>query len=302
MSNAKTFLWLFVYVQAGFITLDLFEHWRVARRAGGRSIVRANIALIVAIGTACVGYTAIQLALASLLPNIGKLTDFALQLTGEKPSALGLRWMVPLFVVAFGIGSLFDYLVHRFMLHGFLWRLHENHHLPSTVSNAMPGIAARPFVIVPNFLINAASCGAIFGLVKISGRPQLISIFIQLLPVLLLAFSFVACASHSIFLRRFDSVETIFRSLLLIGPREHLLHHAAAIQGNYGNFTSVWDRAFGTYVAPIVTTDVALGLDYDQDFLGAITAGRYKLSPGLRSRYQIGRVCRLRENDVQAME
>ena len=302
MSNARTFIWLFVYVQAGFVTLDLYEHWRLARRAGARRVIRANAAVILAVGAACIGYSAIQLALASALPNIGKLTNFVIRFTTSQPSSPDVRWMVPVFAVAFSVGTLFDYLVHRFLLHGPLWRLHENHHLPSVVSNVMPGIAARPFVIVPNFLINAGSCAAIVSGVALLRRPQLIATFIHLLPALLLTFSFVACASHSNFLRRFDWVETVFRSLLLIGPREHLLHHVATIKGNYGNFTTLWDRAFGTYVTSPQAGEIALGLDYDQDFLGAITAGRFKLPHALRSRYQVGRVCRLDENEGPAAE
>ncbi len=302
MSNARTFIWLLVYVQGGFIALDLYEHWRSARGTSGREVIRANGAVIFAVGVACIGYSAIQLALASALPSIGKLTNFATRLTASQPSPPDARWIVPVFAFAFAVGTLFDYLVHRFLLHGPLWRLHENHHLPSVVSNVMPGIAARPFVIVPNFLINAGSCAAIFGVVEFVGRPQLISTFIHLVPALLLTFSFVACASHSNFLRRFDWVETVLRSLLLIGPRGHLLHHAATIQGNYGNFTTVWDRAFGTYVAPQEAREIELGLDYDQDFLGVLTAGRFKLPPALRSRYQIGRVCRLDEKDSRATQ
>jgi sterol desaturase/sphingolipid hydroxylase (fatty acid hydroxylase superfamily) len=296
MSNARTFIWLLVYVQGGFIALDLYEHWRSARKSA-REVIRPNAAVIFAVGMACIGYSAIQLALASALPSVGKLTSFAARWTTLPPSPPDARWIVPVFAVAFSVGTLFDYLVHRFLLHGPLWRLHENHHLPSVVSNVMPGIAARPFVIVPNFLINAGSCAAIFGVVEIVGRPQLISTFIHLVPALLLTFTFVACASHSNFLRRFDWVEKVFCALLLIGPREHLLHHASTVQGNYGNFTTVWDRAFGTYVAPQEAREIDLGLDYDQDFLGALTGGRFKLPPAWRSRYQISRVCRLDEND-----
>lgn len=302
MSNARTFIWLFVYVQAAFIALDLYEHWRVAQKAEKRKVIRNNATVILAVGLACVAYTAIQLTLAFALPNIGKLTEFTLRFASVQTVAPQLRWIIPVFIAAFAIGSLFDYLVHRFLLHGPLWRLHENHHLPSVVSNVMPGIAARPFVIVPNFLINAGSCAAIFALVYIIGRPQLIATFIYLVPGLLLAFTFVACASHSNFLRRFDWVETAFGSVLLIGPREHLLHHAAGVRGNYGNFTTVWDRAFGTYVPPLKGGEPVLGLDYDQDFLGAITAGRFKLPPSLRSRYQLGRVCRLHETGASAAD
>ncbi len=297
MSNAKTFIWLFVYVQGAFVTVDLYEHWRLARKSGKHRVISANAAVILAVGAACVGYSVIQLTLASALPNIGKLTNLAIRVTSSAASAPSAPWMVPVFAAAFCIGTLFDYLVHRFLLHGPFWRLHENHHLPSVVSNVMPGIAARPFVIVPNFLINAGSCATIFLVVRVIGRPQLIATFIYLVPALLLTFTFVACASHSIFLRRFDWVETSFRCLLIVGPREHLLHHAATIKGNYGNFTTVWDRAFGTYVSP-PTGETPLGLDYDQDFLGAITAGRFKLSPALRSRYHVGRVCRLDEDGI----
>ena len=297
MSNARTFIWLFVYVQGAFVTVDLYEHWRLARRSGKHRVISANAAVILAVGAACVGYSVIQLTLASALPNIGKLTNLAIRVTSSAASAPSAPWMVPVFAAAFCIGTLFDYLVHRFLLHGPFWRLHENHHLPSVVSNVMPGIAARPFVIVPNFLINAGSCATIFLVVRVIGRPQLIATFIYLVPALLLTFTFVACASHSIFLRRFDWVETSFRCLLIVGPREHLLHHAATIKGNYGNFTTVWDRAFGTYVSP-PAGETPLGLDYDQDFLGAITGGRFKLSLALRSRYHVGRVCRLDEDGI----
>jgi len=294
MSNARTFLWLFAYVQIGFITLDLYEHWRLARGTGVRHVVGRYRLLILAVAGACVLYFVIQIALASVLPTIGKLGDYVIRASHVSGNQVETRWTISVFVGAFFIGTFFDYLVHRFLLHGVLWRLHENHHLPSVVSNVMPGIAARPFVVVPNFLINAGSCAAIFGVVRMIGRPQLIATFIHVVPALLLTFAFVASASHSIFLRRFAWAETIFRSLLLISPREHLLHHAATIQGNYGNFTAVWDRAFGTYIQP-TGGEFPLGLDYDQDFIGAITASRFKLSSGVRSRYQVGRVCHLEE-------
>jgi sterol desaturase/sphingolipid hydroxylase (fatty acid hydroxylase superfamily) len=295
MSDARTFLWLFADVQIGFIALDLYEHWRSARQSGVRRVWGRYRMLILAVAGACLIYFLIQIALASLLPTISKLIGFVINTSEARTTQVDTIWVAPVFLAAFFIGTFFDYVVHRFLLHGFLWRLHENHHLPSVVSNVMPGIAARPFVVVPNFLINAGSCVAIYGMVRILGRPQLIATFVQAVPALLLTFAFVASASHSVFLRRFDCAETAFRNLLLITPREHLLHHAATIHANYGNFTSLWDRAFGTYVSP-TTAEFPLGLDYDQDFLGALTAGRWKLSSELRSRYQMERVCHLEES------
>jgi sterol desaturase/sphingolipid hydroxylase (fatty acid hydroxylase superfamily) len=290
MSNARIFLWLFLDVQIGFILLDLYEHWRLARERGVQCVLGRYRALILAVTGACLGYFAIQVALASLLPTVQRIADCVISWAHVNVSMVDKRWAIPVFLGAFLIGSFFDYLVHRFLLHGFLWRLHENHHLPSVVSNLMPGIAARPYVVVPNFLINAGSCAAIFALVRILGRPQLIAIFVYVVPALLLAFAFVASASHSIFLRRHDWSERLFRTFLLITPREHLLHHGAHLEGNYGNFTAIWDRVFGTYLAPRQEI-FELGLAYDQDFLGAITAGRMKLSPDVRSRYEIASVC-----------
>jgi sterol desaturase/sphingolipid hydroxylase (fatty acid hydroxylase superfamily) len=302
MSNARTFLWLFIYVQAGFITLDLYEHWRLARGTSIRDSLRKNFPLIFAIAIACLAYFALQLALASTLPTISRVTDLANRIVSASSAEPNRLWTIPAFLAAFFTGTFFDYLVHRFLLHGPFFSLHENHHLPSVISNVMPGIAARPFVAIPNFLINLCSCAAIFTIVWLSGRRELIAVFITVLPSLLLTFAFVASASHSIFLRRFDWADTIFRCLLLISPREHLLHHAATLKGNYGNFTALWDHAFGTYVSPRGAGQFRLGLDYDQDFLGAVTAGRFKLSRTLRLRYQVGRICRLDAEANRARE
>jgi len=294
MSNARTFLLLFAYVQIGFVSLDLYEHWRLAREGGVRHVIVRYRPLILGVAAACFIYFVIQVALASALPTVTKLTDYIIRVSHADAASAEMKWAIPVFLGSFLVGTFFDYLVHRFLLHGFLWRLHENHHLPSVVSNVMPGIAARPFVVVPNFLINIASCAAIFGIVRLIGRVHLIATLIYVVPALLLAFAFVASASHSIFLRRYDWAESLFRTFLLITPREHLLHHAASLHGNYGNFTALWDRAFGTYIPPLASP-FSTGLEYDQDFLGAITAGRFKLSPAARSRYQIGQVCHIEE-------
>jgi sterol desaturase/sphingolipid hydroxylase (fatty acid hydroxylase superfamily) len=292
MSNASTFLWLFFYVQLGFIAVDLYEHRRHASDTGTLELIRKNLGLVVGVVAACMAYFALQIVLASALPTIRTLTAAA-KVTVSISIKHQPLWNGAAFLVAFFAATLFDYLVHRFLLHGPLFSLHENHHLPSIVSNVMPGIAARPFVAVPNFLINACSCATVFGLARLSGRPELISASIHVLPALLLTFAFVASASHSIFLRRFDWVDKIFRGLLLVSPREHLLHHAAMLKGNYGNFTLLWDQIFHTRLSRPLIDDFRLGLDYDQDFLGAITGGRFKLSIATRVRYQLGHVCHL---------
>jgi hypothetical protein len=85
------------------------------------------------------------------------------------------------------------------------------------------------------------------------------------------------------------------RPLFLTTPQEHVLHHAASLHGNYGNFTTLWDRVFGTYLAPTPAgaPPIALGLGYDQDFLGTLTLGRVKIPSPVRERYRLGAFCHL---------
>ena len=64
-----------------------------------------------------------------------------------------------------------------------------------------------------------------------------------------------------------------------------------ALQGNYGNFTSCWDRVFGTYLDPetIPLSQYRPGLDYDQDYLGTLTFGKLKFSARMRHYFQMQR-------------
>ena len=84
----------------------------------------------------------------------------------------------------------------------------------------------------------------------------------------------------------------------LTTPQEHLLHHTVEMDGNYGNFTTVWDRVFGTYLDPMLERNRgrSLGLPYDQDFLGTLTFGRIKLSAAIRTRFQLARYCNINDS------
>ena len=98
MSNARTFLWLFIYVQAGFITLDLYEHWRLARGTSIRDSLRKNFPLIFAIAIACLAYFALQLALASTLPTISRVTDLANRIVSASSAEPNRLWTIPAFL------------------------------------------------------------------------------------------------------------------------------------------------------------------------------------------------------------
>jgi sterol desaturase/sphingolipid hydroxylase (fatty acid hydroxylase superfamily) len=300
MSNVKTFIAVFACVQILFMSLDAMDLWITKKAEGQQRILvesRPVVLLVVFSGSV---YFAVQLLLAALMPGLTSLTRFATRLAGTVTSGAAtvpFGWMLFVLATAYLATTLFDYLVHRFLLHGWMWRLHENHHLPTVVSNLMPGIAARPFVAIPNLIINLGSGLSVLWILRAVGRLQFVAALPAVIPVLIAWFAFVACASHSSFLRRYDFIDRLFRSLMIITPREHVLHHAAHLQGNYGNFTALWDRLFGTYLSPTMVSDPALGLSYDQDFLGALSAGYLKLSQSMRRRYQVDRVCHIDQEE-----
>lgn len=292
MNNIRLFVTLLIAVQSAFFVADGWTAY-VDRRRSRRQAFRLSVFVFAMAAL----YFGVQLALSSVVPDFHRLLNVLAGLLdiSRDPSATapGAPTMIVLFVAAYVAGTLFDYLVHRFILHRWMFVLHENHHLPTMVSNLMPGIAARPFVAIPNLLINGASVLVLLVLARMTGRPALADAFEQIALPVVLVFAFIACASHSSFLRRFDAVDTIFRALAIVTPREHLVHHAAEIEGNYGNFTMIWDRLFGTYVPPPDVTP-AIGLRYDQDFLGSLTGGLIKLPPALRVYFSVDAICRIR--------
>ena len=90
----------------------------------------------------------------------------------------------------------------------------------------------------------------------------------------------------------------------LTTPQEHVLHHARDLHGNFGNVTTLWDRLAGTYIDPLTVdgNQVLLGLPYDQDFLGAITGGHWKISSRIRDRFEVGRFCHLHNDSTETYE
>jgi sterol desaturase/sphingolipid hydroxylase (fatty acid hydroxylase superfamily) len=298
LNNIRLFVTLLLVVQSAFLVADGWTAF-VDRRRPRRQALRLSVFVFAMAAL----YFAVQLALSSVVPDFHRLLNGLAGLMGisHTPGATppGAATVTLLFFAAYVAGTFFDYLVHRFLLHRWLFVLHENHHLPTMVSNLMPGIAARPFVAIPNLLINGASVLVLLLLVAVTGRPALTDAFERIALPLVLVFAFIACASHSSFLRRFDAVDTVFRALAIVTPREHLVHHAAEIEGNYGNFTMIWDRLFGTYVPP---PDVApaIGLRYDQDFLGSLTGGLIKLPRALREYFSVDAVCRIRLDSTAA--
>jgi len=194
-------------------------------------------------------------------------------------------------IIVFYLAGFWDYVVHRGFSHSrWFWFTHEYHHLPRQVCLFMPGILGRPFAAIPSALTVGGTAGSLYTAIYVLRVP--LWDLGGVLPVLLVI-AVILTASHSSFLRRFACVHQVLRWACITTPHEHLLHHAADRSGNYGNFTTLWDRIFQTYLDPagVNLAEVRLGLSYDQDFLGALTGGWLKLPSGWRDRFQLSYSC-----------
>lgn len=296
--SSTTFVLLAIGLQGVFVLLDLAE-WRRGDRdsAGPPEGLGTWLFLLGFIGV----FFALQFAGYALVPKTHELlADVRAGVAGWLRLDLGqapMSWHEVLLVsvAAFYVAGLWDYLLHRFFSHSrWFFFTHEYHHLPRQVTCLMPGIAGRPFAVFAVFPTVAASAATLYGLLALCGRPLW---DLSALKVLLLAILAVQVMSHSSFARRLPWLHQVLKGLAITSPQEHVLHHSVALQGNYGNFTSLWDRLFGTYLDPCLPRHCGhpCGLAYDQDFLGTITLGRWKLPSAWRRRFQVARFCNLIE-------
>jgi sterol desaturase/sphingolipid hydroxylase (fatty acid hydroxylase superfamily) len=299
VENVKLFLLLFGVSQTTFVLLDFFELWRQDGRPPLAGKLRSAWRRFLSLAVIWLIYFSMQLGLSAMLPSVDRTLAVAKQLFGLSSHrtpffAHRTTLSVAIGVITFFVAGFWDYLAHRFLLHSRLaWYLHESHHLPTRVFNGMPGISSRPFVAFSSFLVNVFSMVTMFLLFWMAGRLDLAILFFETLPALFFTFALIGSASHSCFLRRYAFFDRWPRCLLIITPQEHVLHHAVAHQGNFGNFTPLWDHVFGTYLDPAKLGGLKLGLNYDQDFLGAITAGKWKLSARVRKHLGLEEFCYL---------
>ena len=293
----ETALIVAVTVQVALVALDLWDQ----RSSPTSNDERYSLAGPVLLILASLMFLAIQLLGDWLIPAGPRFFTAARerweQWTGAPADAIELAGAAHVLLAAavFYLAGFWDYWVHRAFSHSrWFWFTHEYHHLPNRVTVFMPGILARPFAFVPAFLSSVA--------IAATSYPWLTALGVswtsleRMLPVFLLIVT-VLTASHSSYLRRWPSVHHVFRFAFITTPQEHLLHHAIDGDCNYGNFTTLWDRVFGTYRDPFdpAWQSVRVGLAYDQDFLGTLTAGRVKIPQRWRSRLRVARYCNLVE-------
>jgi len=296
VSNS-VFITAFVGIQAGFIAADLVDRHLTRRtRYDGDALRPATVGFLLGIIAL---YLAIQVGLMSLAPRAEAMMSGVQSWLSERLAAPAADTpMTPaafalVCVVAFYLGGLVDYLVHRFFNHSRpFWWTHEYHHLPNQVFVALPGLSVRPFSVFTAIPTAFATICVAYGVIVAAGWPLW---RLEPLKVVILLNTLILTSSHSSFLRRWWWPHRVLRLLGMTTPQEHLVHHMVDRPGNYGNMVTAWDRLFGTYLDPAAAKnrDQPLGLGYDQDFLGAVTLGRFKLSPGVRERFQLARYCNI---------
>ena len=298
--SLPVFLTALVAIPLVLAVLDLAERRRTRRQMAQEDPSPGALLLLFVVFLV---YSLLQYAGLALVPQVETMTeqvrDFFDRWLGRQAAdqPMSQPWPVVMVVLSivllFYLGGLWDYLVHRFASHSrWLWFTHEYHHLPSQVFVLIPGISARPFAVVSTFPVVTATVVTACGLFALFRLPVWNMVPLQIL--LLIQVLVLAC-SHSSCLRNWWWFHRALKCLTITTPQEHVLHHAVDLRGNYGNFTTLWDRLFGTYLDPECHENQghACGLPYDQDFLGAITLGAIKIPESLRHRLQVGRYCNL---------
>ena len=283
--------------QLALVALDLLDSHRHPEEIPGAGRLQPRIAAF--LGGTILVYGALQYAGLALAPTGAELLAFA---QGMFAPADPTRLSVPLSpglatllgICAFYAAGFWDYVVHRFVNHDRrLWFTHEYHHLPTRVTVYMPGICVRPLAVVA---VLPATAATIFTVCLALAAVGLAGIELTgVLHAVVLAQLTLLGTSHSSYLRRHGWIHRLLRPLGLTTPQEHWLHHAPDLQGNFGNFTTLWDRVFGTYLDPRDPANrrSRAGLSYDQDFLGTLTFGRLKLSAWQREYFGLQRYCNL---------
>ncbi|HWU43586.1 MAG TPA: sterol desaturase family protein, partial [Bdellovibrio sp.] len=288
----KAIIYSFFLAQILFTLLDLAVLYR-QKKLNSHFKISDHKQTLFFIAGVWVVYFILQNVGVAILPGFNSLRDHLFHWLGISSEGETLwSWKVTLmFLWSFHVVGFWDFVTHRWVLHRKqFWIFHEYHHLPRMVFNGMPGISVRPFVFFTTLLTYVS--GIIFLLIplKFILSPEEARGFIEWgIPLLVFSLTLVLSVGHSLFLRKFWGVHSFLKYLLIATPQEHVLHHSIKLRCNYGNFSTVWDRLFHSYVDPR-TVDIysePLGLDYDQDYLGTLCLGKIKLSKETRQRFRL---------------
>lgn len=291
----QTLLLAILSVQAIILLFDLVEEYKSFLEKGAFPSRRSIIFLIVVIAV----YGLIQYTLLALVPRIDELSQRAQSFVREiVPIAAGQKeGSIPLFFVigicVFYIAGLMDYLTHRFLHLPKMFFLHEYHHLPNKIFIALPGYSVRPFTVFAAIPPMLATLFLTHLTLSLFGY-QTVDIIPVIFCVVFLQTSILVMTHSSVMLRQ-KWLHAPLKAIGITTPQDHSLHHTVDLRGNFGNYTTYWDRLFGTYLDPLAPENIghSYGLDYDSDYLGAITAGKLKIPANLRSYFEVDRYVNL---------
>jgi sterol desaturase/sphingolipid hydroxylase (fatty acid hydroxylase superfamily) len=299
--SLTAFFGISVAVQLIVLALDLADrHATRAERHGGEQLRSESLLFLLGV-IGC--FLVIQLLGFAWVPRVDALVERVRTTVAPgmelAPAPRGWR-LAMLGVGLFYAEGLVDYAWHRwFSHHPLFWFTHESHHLPSEIFVGMPGLGVRPFAVLTVVPVVVLTAALTYAVLRVAALPAWSWTIFQ---IPLLASSTLLVVTHSSFMRRGWWAHRLLAPLALTSPQEHVLHHTVDLQGNYGNFTTIWDRLFGTYLDPRRDEHQGhrFGLAYDRDFLGTITAGALRLPASWRRRFQVGRYCNL--DDVSDAE
>lgn len=184
-----------------------------------------------------------------------------------------------IFLITFYISSIADYLVHRFMSHSKLfWWTHEYHHLTNRVSLYMPGIAFRPYAFIGTVITTAWATIIFINLSSFFNYNNINTLYL-----VFIAQTLVLTIIHSAYLREMRGFNKIMRSLYLVSPEDHLLHHSYNTGFiNYGNVSILWDILFKTYKKYSNKEIYLVGTADGRDYVDSITFGLFNLKKFLK--------------------
>jgi sterol desaturase/sphingolipid hydroxylase (fatty acid hydroxylase superfamily) len=168
--------------------------------------------------------------------------------------------------VMFAWTSFWTYWEHRFWHSRLMWPIHKCHHaaLEFTVLTAE---RTHPFEIAIGDMLN------VLVLASLGFPPEALAI--------LYATSTVAAALQHSELTGLAGLEC-FGFLTPAGHRVHHGREARFHDSNYGDIFNVWDRLFGTYVAPSpAINELPLGIATDDDFYNTTNPVREVLTQSL---------------------
>jgi sterol desaturase/sphingolipid hydroxylase (fatty acid hydroxylase superfamily) len=219
-------------------------------------------------------YMGLYAVFTYLAPSVRDIIQLISPYFTVTQSGGGLLKGIVIFLGTFYVSGLVDYLTHRHFSHSrMFWWSHEYHHLPQKISLYMPGILSRPYSFISKGILHIAATLAFFALSMMLGY-----INIYILSAIFVLELFVLIISHSSYLYQYPSVSAFLRAIGITSPEDHLVHHSVEYgDRNFGNFTLVWDRVFGTYTKYSPNVTYTLGTKENREYARSATFGLINL-------------------------